>query len=159
MSRIAQRRTVNGYLDMGRPQIPPLPPYTVFTDRADGETQWLLTFEGTAPDYVVVLDDDLPRTPDVEFYDPFDGPYLRRGTVRLFVSDGVLQAEAVAEQADGHITNRRIFARVGRTKVWLEITVPDDWEDGDPIVITPVPPGTPFPYPSIGHMSIPFVIM
>ena len=155
--RLRQRNTVYGYLDMGRAQIPPLPPYTVFTDRADG-TLWLLSYTGTDPDYVIVLDDDLPTTPDVEFYDPLDGPYVGRGRVKLFVEGGVLQGE-LADTSDATIRNRRIFARVTGTNTMLEITAPDDWVPGDPIVVVPIPGGDSFPYPSIGHMSIPFVIM
>jgi hypothetical protein len=55
-------RTIQGYLDMGRPAVPPLPNFFVLTARDNG-VQYVLTFTGTAPALTFASEHDPAHDP------------------------------------------------------------------------------------------------
>src|SRR5262245_52254782 len=90
------RRTVQGYLDMGRIQIPPLPQNIILTDRADG-TQWLLSHsDRTEPSsdgegHIAIISNFHLTDSDYVIYGAYDEPVLKEDPrVRLIVRGGRL---------------------------------------------------------------------
>lgn len=86
------RARVRGFTDIGPPRVPPLPQYTVLTDRVDG-TLWTLVHNG---DFFGIDDTvHIKRTDKVEF-GAFHGPRLADNpNVRLLVRNGFLGYEDV----------------------------------------------------------------
>lgn len=124
------RRTIQGYLDMGLVQIPPLPIFIVLTDRVDG-LPYVLTHDGVD----VVLSTTIPATKELQVFGPYDGPYLN-GNIRLFSASGVLSAVEV-DVSIARYYNQRVYARLGQSRTIIEVTAPDTWQNGDPLVYTP----------------------
>lgn len=124
------RRTIQGYLDMGPVQIPPLPEYIVMVDRSDGQ-HYVLTHDGAD----VVLSTTIPNSKELTVFGPYDGPYLN-GNIRLFVSSGVLSAVEV-DVRYARYYNHRVYARLGMSRTIIEITAPETWVNGDALVYTP----------------------
>ncbi len=85
-----------GAYDLGRHQVPPLPRFTIFTDRDDGKL-WALTHDSTFG--FVGIDDVVPTTATyLKTFGPFEGPVLpTEPRVRLFVRGGALGYEVIAE--------------------------------------------------------------
>jgi hypothetical protein len=113
-------RTIQGYLDMGRPAVPPLPNFFVLTARDNG-VQYVLTFTGTAPALTFALSTTLPTTPDVTYYGAYAGPYVASGTRRLFVTGGALASEALAA-GDLPVQQGKVLARRGVETTVMEVT-------------------------------------
>lgn len=121
-----------GYWNMGQPMIP-LPGYVVMTDRANG-ARYYLGHTGTTPALAIALVpwDNTIRLPFRD-YGSRDGPYLNLGTVRLFITSGVLTAE---DGTSGAISDPRVFTRRAFERRLLEITAPLTWKVGDALVFT-----------------------
>lgn len=123
---------VRGFWNMGRPRLP-LPGYVVMTDRSTG-VDYYLGQEGSPGSMAVSLEhwDGTIRQPFHD-YGPDGGPYLNSGRVKLFIDEETL----IAEAADGTISDPRIFTRDGAFgRHVLELSAPDDWQTGDPLVYT-----------------------
>lgn len=113
------RRTVQGRLDMGWPQIPPLPARIGLTDRVSG-TIYYLTTTGAYPALTIVLSSTpvVDRVAGVYVYGAFDGPAV--DDWRLFVSGGTLSTEP----APG-FSQTKVFARADNTGQVLQVTAPE----------------------------------
>lgn len=122
----------HGYLDMGRPRVPPLPLNILIQDRVTG-TFYHLTHTGTPGSLSVSLSATLPAAPDKVIFGPFEGPYVS-GRARLYVSSGALQSELAPED----LRQLRVLTRRGNERTFLEITVPGNWKTGDPLTFTQV---------------------
>lgn len=112
------RRTVQGRLDMGWPQIPPLPARIGLVDRGSGTTYYLGT-AGAYPALTLVLTTTpvVDRVAGVYVYGAFDGPVV--DDWRLFVSGGNL----ATEPAPG-LSQTRVYARSDNTGRALRVTAP-----------------------------------
>ena len=90
------RRRINGYTDIGKPFIPPIPHGVAMTDRGTG-TVYLLTESTTDVngDRRLSITTPLPASYRTNTLDPNAGPYLDIGIgqVRLFIRDGRLGFE------------------------------------------------------------------
>lgn len=129
------RRQINGYVDMGQPQIPPRPNYIVMTDRSNG-TDYVLAYTGGTGTATIAPSATMPRSPDVSRFGAYDGPYLN-GAVRLYMSGGTLTGEAI-DPADLPVNTPRVFARKGNSRLLLEVLAPEGWEPGDALTYTEV---------------------
>jgi hypothetical protein len=149
-----KRRSVGGYLDMGRIRIPPLPASIVLTDRAEPcapgceEEQcldgcefagklWLLSYSTSLPTFTadglgrISITDVLP-TQDYVVYPAYGEPYLtEEPRLRLIVRGGRIGYELV-ELGQGEIDRDQARLRVRKagtlSSVFREIIVPDSWE-------------------------------
>jgi hypothetical protein len=91
-----------GFTDFGPIQIPPTPMYLSLTDRADGVTQWWLTYSLTPPGpdglgYIAINSAPPPfGYPSVTFA-PYGEPYFpgSNGAKRLIVRGAQLGAEII----------------------------------------------------------------
>lgn len=135
MSRYRNWRRYDGYIDWGRPRIPPPPPNIVMEDRVTG-TNYFLTHEGTLGSLVFTLSPTLPTKPDTFYYGPHDGPYLP-GSVRLYIQNGTLLGEPVV-LPDLPVSNHRVLTRRANDRFGIEVTLPDLWEQDDPFTYTEI---------------------
>lgn len=123
------RRTIQGYLDMGRPRVPPLPQFIVMVDRVDSLRR-VLTHDGST----VSLSTTIPSGKDVTIFGPYEGPYIN-GNIRLFSSSGVLSAVEV-DVLIARYYNQRVYARLGVSRTLIDVTAPETWKNGDVLVYT-----------------------
>lgn len=135
-----ERRRVQGYIDMGKVRVPPLPQYMVMTDRADG-TLWLLSYNLTdlnppADGFGrISITDVLPSTPDKLIFGPYEGPYVQEVTneqgnpiIRLLIRDGHIGYE-MPNFGPGvqSLDTARVLTRRGVANILREIVVPLAW--------------------------------
>jgi hypothetical protein len=116
-----KRRMVQGYMDMGRPRIPPLPSYTIMTDRVTS-TRYVLTFTGTSPALTISLSTSLPTKPDKRTFTAFEGPYITdaKGAIwRLYITSGTLSTEA----STASVATAPVYARRGYERQLLKVGV------------------------------------
>lgn len=115
-----KRQTIEGFLDMGKPQIPPLPTKIALTDRVSGIMYYLGTI-GSYPTLTVDISAALvtDRVAGVRNYDAYFGPVVDKH-YRLFVSNGLLDVELI----DTDQSQTRIFARNGNSTQAVEVTAP-----------------------------------
>lgn len=127
------RRVVSGYLDMGGITIPPMPQYTVMTDRNDETTLWLLSFTTNQPspdnNGFITLNSTIPDSLDKVVYGPWDGPILDGNpAVQLLVRNGHLGYEFDILPVGLTSKNQaRIIARRPLSQLLREIIIPSDW--------------------------------
>lgn len=114
-----RRRTIQGYMDFGDLQIPPLPQNICMQGRDNG-VFYHLTHTGTAGSLVLSLSTTLPTQPDTVFYGPHAGPYLA-GDIRLYITGGSLIYETVSPDL---VFNQRVLTRRGTETTMLEILAP-----------------------------------
>lgn len=116
-----KRQTIEGYLDMGKPFIPPPPAKIALVDRSNGLTYYLMT-SGTYPalapvvSTIVVTD----QIAGVNVYAAFNGPVLNTQW-RLLSTGGTLSVELILDPA---ASQTRIFARNGNSRSAIELTAP-----------------------------------
>lgn len=94
-------RTIQGYWDMGRITIPPLPPNIVLTDRGTGAL-WLVEYN--AGSGLVGINSVIPSTPDKQIYASGEEPYVGDRRARLIVRDAELGFDWNPDT--GHITDQ-----------------------------------------------------
>lgn len=135
---LKQRRRVQGYTDLGRIRIPPLPQYTIMTDRADG-TKWLLQWNTThfsidGNGYISITT-VLPSTPDKLIYGPYEGPFVQEQNaaqgnpvLRLLIRGGRLGYESLQDQGVQSIDNPRVLTRRVGSNTLREVVVPLVWK-------------------------------
>lgn len=118
------RKCIEGYLDMGTPQIPPLPAKIAFVDRVDGLTYYL-TVSGTYPSLTPVLSTTVvvDNVAGVRVYDAFFGPVVSTNW-RLYTSSGSLVAEPLTETFVSGQAQTRVFARNANQSQAVEVTAP-----------------------------------
>lgn len=90
-----ERRRIHGYTDFGRIQIPTRPSAIILTDRADG-TQWLVSFNTTAPERLSINDafSTIQRREGARVYEANDGPKLDEdGQFTLIIRGGHIGVE------------------------------------------------------------------
>lgn len=127
-----QRRMVNGYLDMGRITIPPLPVHIILTDRDDG-TLWHLSYTLTPPAVdgygYITLNSDIPTDPMRRIFDAYDGPVLADSPqVKLMVRGGNLGYDGSELPVWLHDRDQaRIFARIQNLVALREIVLGTTW--------------------------------
>jgi hypothetical protein len=125
-------RTSQGYWDMGPIRIPPVPQRIIYTDRADGKTLWLLTWNKTLSQLAItnpiqVLSDK--AHPDVNpVYGSGEEPYLcvtqtaERAGIRLFVK-GSLDSHGVLSAGSSQILTEYVLLKQGNAggvaSIWL----------------------------------------
>lgn len=131
---MTKRRSIQGYLDMGKPRIPPLPTNILMTDRVSG-TVYHLTYTGSLGTLALSLS-TTPVPRQFLTFGPHAGPYLN-GRVRLFISGGALSAEEVGG-GDLPVYNMRVMCRRGNSSLVLEITASNNWKTGDALTYTEV---------------------
>lgn len=135
---LRERRQVQGYTDLGRIRIPPLPPYIIMTDRDTG-TLWLLSWNLTTASQdgkgYVSITDVIPSTPDKLVYGPYDGPYVQEQNaaqgspvIRLLIRGSRLGYEMVSTQSLASIDNQPVLTRQGLVFSFREIIVPATWK-------------------------------
>lgn len=129
-------RVVNGFTDMGRPRIPPVPTGIVFTDRDDG-TEYLLSHSGGT--YTLT---SVPGQFHGKPWGPYDGPTLTSpaGLLRLYVASGTLSYELAPEAMAGRRDQRILTRDFSDNATLFELTAPDGWTFGDPLTVTQVLP-------------------
>lgn len=131
------RRTINGYLDMGKIRIPPLPEQIVMTDRADG-TLWLLSHNNT------ILSDDrygyisinsaFDTRNDVVIYPAYEGPLVLAGdppetTIRLLIRGALLGYETEPFiRGIGLRSQAGFYTRKGVSSETRKIIIPTTWK-------------------------------
>lgn len=121
MSRL-RRQLINGYTDMGRPRVPPLPQNIVMTDRFNGQ-QYFLTHTGSAGFLVLELSTNMPRLSETTIYGPYAGPYYG-GYIRLYVQNATLLTERIGPE-EYPVQNPLILTRRGNERRFIQITVDD----------------------------------
>lgn len=97
---------IDGYRYMGRVRTPSMPSRLALTDRVTG-IPLVLSHNGIPGALYVELVPVDPRWTDVVVYGPQDGPYS--GKYRLYVADGLLQAEYAPGYSSATILTRRGF--------------------------------------------------
>ena len=116
------RARIRGFTDIGPPRVPPLPQYTILTDRADG-TLWALVHNGDS----FGIDDTvhIKRTDKVEF-GAFHGPRLASNPkVRLLVRNGFLGYEDVTlPVGESELNTQRPLTRRGVDRKTFEVIEP-----------------------------------
>ena len=108
------RKQVNGYLDMGKPFIPPEPRGVILEDRVTG-TLYGVTDNTTTGG---ILSTTVQARWNVNAYGPFAGPRIDTlgSQVRLYVSSAVLLYEEVAAGDPVTSQNQIITRRSGTTR-------------------------------------------
>ena len=114
-----------GFLNMGRPRVPPLPAWVKMTDRAT-DTEYYLTQEGTSPALTLLLTTTVPGDRNRREYFKYTGPYTPDGNWKLYIENGVLSAEAAP--APSFVRNRdpQTFTRRAYESTLLRVDVDDD---------------------------------
>lgn len=118
-----------GYTDLGPVVIPPKAQWFILTDRADGVTEWLLSYNSgleraTTTDTLPTVD-----TGYILRFGPYDGPYLAGNPrIRLFVRSGILgyDYEPLPQGISGR-DQPRVLIRLATGTTYYEITIPDGW--------------------------------
>lgn len=118
------RKCIEGYLDMGTPQIPPLPTKIGLTDRVTGDVYYLTT-DGVYPALTIVVSTMVvtDNVAGVRVYDAYFGPVVNTN-MRLFVSSGTLSVEPLTERFVSGQGQTRVFARNANTSQAVEVTAP-----------------------------------
>lgn len=108
------KRLWNGFWDMGKVQVPPLPPKLILTDRVTGERKQL-SFN-TETDVLTAIAVDNRKEAGI-VYEAYNEPrFPEDWRYRLVLSNGVYQAELVSEP--DYVTehgNLSIYARSGNS--------------------------------------------
>ena len=125
-----ERKRVKGFTDFGSIQLPVLPQYTIFTDRADG-TLWYISHnsDGTR----LAINDGTISVPLKRVFNAFDEPYAKNNPrMRVFIRGGRLGYEIIElPQGQQDRDTMRLISRRANENVQREVISPVDFSEAD----------------------------
>jgi len=127
------RKRVKGFTDFGSTQLPVLPQYVIFTDRADG-TLWYLSHSNVGPlGTCLSINDATISVPLKRVFAAFDEPYAARDPrIRIFIRGGRLGYEIrELPQGEQDRDTMRLISRRANENLQHELISPVDFSEAN----------------------------